>query len=58
MIIADISDGTKLADELNKKYGSGRVLFVKTDVSDQDCFESEFVIFINSILSCEIFRYI
>ncbi|KAI4460841.1 15-hydroxyprostaglandin dehydrogenase [nad(+)] [Holotrichia oblita] len=42
VIIADIGNGENFAQELNKKYGSGRALFVKTDVTDQASFENTF----------------
>ncbi|GJQ83243.1 hypothetical protein Trydic_g8841 [Trypoxylus dichotomus] len=42
--IADINDslGEVTTKEFNEKYGSGKVLFVKTDVSNKESFENAF----------------
>ncbi|KAK9696006.1 short chain dehydrogenase [Popillia japonica] len=42
VLIADVSDGQELAQKLNEKYGSGRVTFVKTDVTDENSFDNAF----------------
>ncbi|KAI4470580.1 15-hydroxyprostaglandin dehydrogenase [nad(+)] [Holotrichia oblita] len=42
--IADVNDtlGKASAEELNQKYGSSKVLFVKTDVTNTESFENAF----------------
>lgn len=44
VILADVNEqvGKSSEAELNKTYGAGKALFVKTDVSRYDEFESEF----------------
>ncbi|CAG9832846.1 unnamed protein product [Diabrotica balteata] len=43
--IADVNEGngTKVAEELQGKYGKDRVIFVKTDVTDKESFENAFL---------------
>ncbi|KAK9696025.1 short chain dehydrogenase [Popillia japonica] len=39
VVIADVHDGEELVRNFNAKYGNGRTIFVKTDVTDKSSFE-------------------
>lgn len=42
--VADINEkmGVQVTQKLKKKYGSNKVIFVKTDTSDKKSFEGKF----------------
>lgn len=48
MVIADVHDGEELVRNFNAKYGNGRTIFVKTDVTDKSSFESKKSVLTNS----------